>query len=230
MVDKYAVREYIKSVIGEQYLVKLYGVYDKFEEIDFDKLPDQFVLKATHGSGYNIICKDKSKLDLRDTKKKINKWLKEDYYKIKGEMQYKNVPHRIICEEYLEDNSGKLLDYKMYCFNGEPKIIRVDFGRFTKNHTTNFYDKNWKLMDLKVVHENNKIGIKKPEKCEEMLELTEKLAQDFPHIRVDFYIVNNKIYFGELTLTTGAGCDPFTPLEKDLEIASWIDLSKYPKK
>lgn len=228
-VDKYAVREYIEKTIGKKYLVKIYGVYDKFDEIDFDKLPEKFVLKATHGSGYNVICKDKSKLDLKDTKKKFDKWIKEDYYKIKGEMQYKNVPHKIICEEYLEDESGSLRDYKLYCFNGRLKFTLVISDRFD-NITTCFYDRDWKKLELKTVYGNNKQGIQRPYNYTELVQLSEKLAKDFPHVRVDFYIVNNKIYFGELTFTAGGGCDSFYPMEKDLEIASWIDLNKYPKK
>ena len=172
-VDKYLVREEIKKLIGEKYLNKLIGVYDKVEEIDFEQLPNRFVLKVTNGSGCNIIVKDKKKLDINKCKKKLEKWLKINYYKVNREPEYKNVKSRIICEEYLEDESGELRDYKIFCFNGEPEFIQVDTNRFS-GHKQDFYNIKWEKIDLKFVSENSDDILRKPKKLDEMLELSKK--------------------------------------------------------
>lgn len=150
MVDKYEVREYIKEKIGEEYLIPLIGVYDKFDDIDFDELPNQFVIKCNHDSGGLVICKDKGKLNIEETRKKINKSLKRNYYYSGREWPYKNVKPRIIIEKYMEDsNKSDLIDYKLFCFNGIPKIVLVCSERFSSsNMCKTWFDMNWKLIDM----------------------------------------------------------------------------------
>ena len=223
-VDKYKVREFGSNVIGEEYLIPLLGAYDKPEEIDYEKLPNQFVLKLNHGSGYNIIVKEKNKENINNINKKLNKWIKEDYYKIKKEYQYKNVKKKIVCEKYINDSKGELLDYKFFCFNGKPEFVKVDFDRF-QNHKVNFYNSNWELLNLQETGwGNNKNKVDKPKNFSEMLEIARKLSTKFQFVRVDLYNVDGKIYFGELTFTPASGKHSFTPLEKDREIAERIIL------
>ena len=229
LVDKYKVRDYIEQTVGDKYLTKIIRVYNSTSEIDFDELPNKFVLKLNTGSGYNIICNNKKELNKKQTIKKLNKWLKEDYFKIKKEPQYKNIDKKIICEEYMEDKNGKLFDYKFFCFNGKVKFIEVDFDRF-ENHAMNFYDKNWKLMDLKKGKYPNYLEtFEKPKNLDEMIYVAEKISKKLPFARIDLYDVDNKIYFGEITLTPAGGLTPFRPIEKDKEYANMIDLYKYKK-
>lgn len=232
--DKYAVREYVREKIGAEHLIKMIGVYDNAEEIPFETLPMRFALKVNHGCGYNIICKDKNNLDIDKTKGQLNKWLKEDYAAIKGEEQYRNIKRKIICEEYMEDSSGGLLDYKLFCFNGKVGMIEVCFDRFT-DFKIDFYDVNWNKLpilsgDPQKGHKNNDIPIDKPECADKLVELAETLSKPFPFVRVDLYVVSGQVYFGELTFISGSGSDPFYPLPEDKKIASRIDLDKYPRK
>ncbi len=221
-VDKYAVRNYVSEKIGEKYLIPLLGVYNYFDEIDYNKLPNEFVLKANHGSGYVIIIKNKNEINKKKINKKLKNWLKEDYYKIKKEYQYKNVPKKILCESFIIDKQNELLDYKFFCFNGEPKFLKVDFDRFGE-HKVNFYDMKWNLIDMQEYGcKNYKEHIKIPENFNLMVKLSKKLSEDFQFVRVDLYNVDGKIYFGELTFTPASGRHPFLPLEKDIEIAKEI--------
>ena len=149
LADKYLVREYVKNKIGKEYLIPLLGVYDKFEEINFGMLPDKFVIKCNHGSGYNIIVKDKSKLNLKDIQTKINNWMNINYPFVYGmELHYRDIEPKIIIEEFMDDGTGDLKDYKITCFNGKPELIWVDSDRFT-NHKRNLYDLNWKQLLIK---------------------------------------------------------------------------------
>src|SRR5699024_128742 len=222
--DKYKVREYIKEKIGEKYLNELIAVYNSVDEIDIDKLPKSFVLKGTHGSGYNIICKNKDKMDLEKEFKKMRRWMWTNYHWSKREWVYKDIKPRIICEKYMEDESGELRDYKIFCFHGEPKIIEVDINRFT-DHKRNIYDLNWNLLDVEIEYpsEPNTI-IQRPETLNEMLELSRILSKDFPHVRVDFYNVNGEIIFGELTFFHESGMGKFNPSEYELELGRYLDL------
>lgn len=223
-VDKYKVREFVKNEIGKEYLIPLLGVYEKAEDIDYSKLPDEFVLKINNGSGYNIVVKNKANLDIDKTNKQLNKWLKEDYAKMKKEPQYKNVKRKIIVEKYINDKNGELLDYKFFCSRGEIIIIDIDYDRFT-NHKINLYNEKFELLNIKLGKYKNKIeGVKKPENFEKMVEISKKLSKSFNFVRVDLYNVDGRILFGELTFTPGAGINPFKPLEKDLEIAKKIDI------
>lgn len=223
-VDKYLVRSYIKNSIGEKYLIPLIGVYDNPSMIDYDNLPDKFVIKLNTGSGYNIVVKDKKSLDKNKTNKKLVKWLNEDYSKIKKEPQYKNVKKKILIEEYISDSNGKLLDYKFFCFNKKIEFLKVDFDRY-KNHTINFYDSKFEKLDIREGNYKNYHGkFKKPDNFDEMIKVANELCSKFPFVRVDLYNVDGKIYFGELTFTPAAGTTPFKPLEKDLEIGNKLKL------
>ncbi|GAA0861337.1 ATP-grasp fold amidoligase family protein [Paraclostridium tenue] len=224
-VDKYEVRKFVEKILGPGYLPTLHGVYDSPNEIDFNKLPQQFVLKMTNGTGGNIICKDKNKLDIENTIKKLTAWQKEKFYKYTKENQYKNIKSRIICEEYLEDETGSLRDYKFHCSKQKVHMIEVHTDRFT-NHKENYYDPDWN--DLDVICKLGRVdNIDKPINLEEMKEAAIKLSTGLPYVRVDFYSVNNQIYFGELTFTPANGTDPMYPLEEDIKMAKIIDLSEY---
>ena len=209
-VDKYEVRKYIEECGCKEILNDLIAVYSTPEEIDFDKLPNQFVLKCNHGAGYNIICKDKNKMDFTKVKSVLNKWLKEDYWALYSEMQYKTVERKIICEKYLESNNYQSLeDYKVYCFNGKPEFVMVCIGRNTGKTKYYFLNKNWEIMRI------NKLGLEVPEnfkinkpKCiDDMFSYAEKLSKPFKFVRVDFYDCNDKVIFGELTFTPSACVD-----------------------
>lgn len=225
-VDKYLVREYIKKSIGEKYLIPLLGVYNNSSEIVYDELPDKFVLKINNGSAMNIIVKDKNKINKEKINKKLDKWLKNDYSKIKKEYQYKNVERKIICEKYISDSNGELIDYKFFCFDGEPLFVKADLDRFTE-HKVNFYDMNWNFIDMREsFYKNCNRNVSKPDNFDEMVEIAKILSKDFQFVRVDLYDVDGNIYFGELTFTPASGKNPFYPLEKDVEISRKIKLGE----
>lgn len=226
LVDKYEVRKYISKVIGEEYLIPLTGVWDKFEDIDFSQLPNQFVLKCTHDSGGIVICKDKNELDIEATRKKINKCLKRNFYYIAREWPYKNIKPRIICEKYMVDESEtELKDYKFMCFNGEVKCSFVCLNRNSETGlNVDFYDMNWNPMPFERHYPNSKTVISKPENFDKMVEFAQKLSKNIPFIRVDFYETNGQLYFGELTFYPGAGFEEFTPESYDYLLGSWIEL------
>jgi len=227
MVDKYEVRKYIKEIIGEEYLIPLLGVYDSFEEIDFDNLPDEFVLKPNHTSGDIFICKNKSKIDYKKLKKEVNRWLKREYYWLHREWPYKNVKPRILCEKYLVDESGKeLIDYKFMCFNGEVKCIFVCSNRNSPlGLNIDIYNVDWNLMPFgRPNSPRTGVKIPKPRNFNKMIEFAEKLAKDIPFVRVDFYEVDGHLYFGELTFYPGAGFEEFTPEKYDYVLGSWLEL------
>lgn len=225
MVDKYEVKKLIAERMGEEYLIPTLGVWERFEDIDFDALPDQFVLKCTHDSGGLVICKDKSQLDLEQAKRKITNSLHTNYYWHGREWPYKNVKPRIIAEKYMVDESGvELKDYKIFNFGGQPKLIQVDFNRFVR-HTKNIYDTEWNYLNVAINYPTDPtVAIKKPECLHKMLEMAKELSADIPFLRTDFYVVNEKIYFGELTFSPGSGFMRITPESFDLEMGSWIPL------
>lgn len=226
MVDKYEVKKYISSKIGEEYLIPTLGVYDKFEKIDFDKLPDRFVIKCTHDSGGIVICKDKNKLDLKAAKNKINSSLKRNYYWHGREWPYKNVKPRIIIEKYMEDPAQKeLRDYKFSVFNGKVKCFAIHFDRFD-GHNANWYDEKGNFLNISKSTSksipNKKLEI--PKNLNKMIEIAEKLSKDIPFLRVDFYEVSGKIYFGELTFFPASGLGKFEPEEWDEKMGDWLKL------
>jgi hypothetical protein len=225
-VDKYTVREFIRNRIGEDHLIPLIGVYDRVEDIDFSTLPDSFVMKATHGSSWNFIIKDKSKADLKRIKKRMSKWLRANYYTRHGEANYKPLKGRVIIEKYLEDPSGEVKDYKIFCHNGEPVIIRVDSDRYS-DHKQDLFDARWNRLPVIWAHRNSPQPPVKPEKLEELLDICRKLTRDFNFVRADLYCTGNQVYFGELTFTPGDGMVPLTPPEFALVMGELIDIEHY---
>ena len=221
-VDKYLVRDYVKEKVGNKFLIDLLGVFDKPEEIDFKTLPNQFVIKLNTGSGFNIIIKDKNKIDIKKIIKKLHKWMRIDYSRIKKEPQYKNVKKKIIIEKFMADKNQELNDYKFFCFDGKVKFVEVDSDRFG-NHTMDFFDEKWNLLQLKKGnHENSSTIPRKPQKFDKMINIAEELAAEFQFVRVDLYNVAGNIYFGELTFTPAGGLTKFSPIEKDREYAQKI--------
>lgn len=227
LVDKYAVRGWIKEKIGEQYLVPLLGVWDRFEDIDFDTLPEKFVLKCNHGSGYNIIVTDKSKLDWGGVERRIKSWMDEEFAFRNGfELQYSSISRKIIAEKYIENCDRDLYDYKFWCFDGKVRYIQFISERFTNGAVMAFYDRNWKKQDFVYNHPLDQKTIDKPDNLELMIKLAEKLAQGFCYVRVDFYDVNNRIYFGEMTFTSDSGTGRWIPEEMNLVFGKMIKLPK----
>lgn len=229
MVDKYLVRNYVREIIGEEYLIPLLGAWDDPDKIDFDKLPMQFVLKCNHNSGLGMcICKDKNKLDIAKVKNNLRKGLKQDYYLTGREWPYKNVPRKIIAEKYMVDESGyELKDYKYYCFDGKVRIVMINSDRMSSLETkANYFDENYQPLDFVWGYENAKIPPAKPEKFEEMKSLAEKLSEGIPHVRIDFYQTPQGIFFGEMTFFDGSGFDAIEPIEWDYKIGSWINLPR----
>ncbi len=215
MVDKYAVKQYVSKKIGEEYLIPTLGVWDKPEDIDFDALPDHFVLKCTHDSGGLVICKDKNKLDKSKAIRKINSCLKRKYFYIHREWPYKNVRPRVIAEQYMEDSeTEELRDYKFFCFGGKPLYCQVISNR-SSNETVDFFDMDWRHQEFtglaKPYKPFSKTSINKPINFEKMKEIASILSNGMTFIRVDFYEVNGKLYFGELTFYPASGFGEFHP-------------------
>ena len=230
--DKYAVKEYIAKTIGEKYVIPLLGVWDRFEDIDFDKLPEQFVLKCTHDSGGILVCKNRNDVDFDKVKETFNRSLKTDYYVFSREKAYKNIPRRIIAEEYREDSkTGELRDYKFFCFDGEPKALFIASDRQVEGEETkfDFFDMEFNHLPFTNGHPNAKILPEKPLCFKEMKELAAKLSKGIPHVRVDFYEVDGKVYFGEMTYSHWGGMTPFNPEEWDYTFGSWIVLPEKTK-
>lgn len=228
MVDKFAVREYIADKIGEKYLIPLIGVWDSPDDIDFDSLPDKFVLKCNHNSGFGMcICKDKSKLNIKQVRKELKKGLKQNYYKHGREWPYKNVPRKIIAEKYMTDNSGELNDYKIMCFNGKFKCAFTCTDRFSpEGIKVTFYDKDWNVMPFERHYPKSKIPLPQPENFNKMIELSEILSKEIAFARIDWYEVEGKLYFGEITFFPGSGFEEFSPEIWDTRLGNLIDLTK----
>jgi len=228
MVDKHEVKQYIENIIGKEYIIPTLGIYDKFEDINFEELPNQFVLKCTHDSGGVVICKDKENFDYCNAKKKLNNSLKNNYYYSAREWPYKNIKPRIIAEEYMEDkNSGELEDYKFMCFDGKVKCSFTCTERYSKDGLkVTFFDLDWKKMPFERHYPASDKEIKKPLNYECMIKLSEKLSKDIPFVRVDFYEVNGRIYFGELTFFPGSGYEEFEPEEWDEKLGNMLELPR----
>jgi hypothetical protein len=223
LVDKYAVRNYVTERIGEKYLIDIIGIYRNAEEIDFEKLPERFVMKATHGSGWVIVCNNKQELIQREALQKMKYWLNTNFYEMWGEWPYKNVEPGIVCEKNIAPSSQGIPDYKFYCFNGIPRFVHVDMDRFEK-HTRNFYDLNWQRLPFSLCYPNNETDAFKPKCLEEMIHLAEKLSIGLKFVRVDLYEVQGKVYFGELTFYPGNGLEMFSPSKYDSEIGKYLQL------
>lgn len=227
LVDKYEAKQFVASIIGKEYIIPTIGVYDSIEEIDFEYLPQQFVIKCTHNSGGIIVCKDKQKLDIKNSCKQLEKWLKVNPYWKNREYPYKNVKPRIIIEQYMEDESGyELKDYKFFCFDGEPKCLFVatDRGKEGEETKFDFFDLEWNHLPFTNGHPNSKQSISKPNSFENMIEISRRLSQGFPHVRVDLYNINGRIYFGELTFFHWSGLTPFVPEEWDYRFGEFLNL------
>jgi len=226
MVDKFRAKKYVSDCIGSEYVVPLLGVWNCPEEIEWECLPNQFVLKTNHDSGGLIICRDKSTLDKEVAKDKLRRSLKNNYWLAGREWPYKNIPRKIIAEKYIEDSTGGLVDYKVMCFNGEPRLIEVHLGRYSSNHTQDFYNTDWKKTEIaqKSSGAVSDSLIEKPACFDEMICLSKKLAKGIPHVRVDWYIVDNHLYLGELTFFDSSGYDEFTPDKYNYIIGGWIKL------
>ena len=225
MVDKYTAKKYVAKKIGKEYIIPTLGVWDRFDDIDFDMLPNQFVLKCTHDSGGLVICRDKSKFDKKLARKKITASLKRNYYYFGREWPYKNIKPRIIAEKYMQNNSEEnLTDYKFFCFNGEPRIMYISKDN-SQNPTTDFFDMNYNLLNIRMKDPNSEQPPEKPEQFDKMIGLAKIISQNIPHLRVDFYIVKGSIFVGELTFFHNSGFTPIRPYKWDLKLGKWIDLN-----
>lgn len=225
MVDKYAAKKWVADRIGEQYIIPTLGVWEHFDEIDFDRLPDQFVLKCTHDSGGLVIVKDKNSFNKKAARHKLEKCLKKNFFYPGREWPYKDIRPRIIAEPYLTDESGvELKDYKIFTFDGRPNLIQVDYDRFAL-HKRNLYTTDWQYIEATIQYPTDPAHqIARPENLEKMLALASALSQGYPHIRTDFYNIDGRILFGELTLNHGAGFEKFTPPELALTMGQWLRL------
>ena len=225
LVDKYEVKPIVARKIGDEYIIPTLGVWEKAEDIDFDSLPDQFVLKCTHDSGGLVICKDKGKLNQDAARKKLGACLKHSFYWGMREWPYKNVKPRMIAEQYMEDETGELRDYKFFCFDGEVKALFIASDR-TKDVETkfDFFDENFNHLPFTNGHPNADVPPSKPVCFEEMKRLASVLSKGIPQVRVDFYEIRGKVYFGEMTFFHWSGMTPFVPEEWDYKFGSWIKL------
>ncbi len=226
LVDKYSVREYVNEKVGEQYLNELLGVYDRVTEVDFDELPDQFVIKGVHGCHFNLIVPDKAQLNPFKAKYLLRKWMaKNQYYRGGLEWAYKDVPHRLIAERYLSEMGKAVInDYKFFCFSGTPKYVQVDIGRGLENHRC-FYDMEWEKQPFNVGRTSFFEGeLQPPENFDEMKTIAKKLAADFPFVRVDLYNIDGRILFGEMTFYPSDGRNEFRPEEYNRILGDLLEL------
>lgn len=227
LVDKYRVRDYIAKNFGNQYLIPLLGVWEDPDEIDFDTLPEQFVLKCNHNSGLGMcICKNRADLNTEQVRRNLKKGLKENYYLRGREWPYKNVPRKILCEKYMTAQDGaEIIDYKVHNFNGTPQFILVCSQRFSeKGLCEDFYTIQWDKMDVKRPETPNSGEIKKPRNLDKMLEISRQISSGYPFIRTDFYEIDGKLYFGEITLYPASGWAKFDPEEYDMIFGNMLKL------
>ena len=222
MVDKYLVRDYIKGMIGEQYLIPLLGHYEKFDDIDFNQLPNQFVLKCNHGSHCSVICRDKDSFNKDVARKNFNRWLKKNYFWVYREYPYKNVQPCIVCEKFMSNDGEIPEDYKVFCFDGVPQLVRVDIKR-NGNNTYNLYHLAWERSNIEYgAHSEH--DTPRPVCLQEMLDLSAKLSKGIKHLRVDWYVIQGKLYFGELTFYNAGGFSHFSTYEDDLKCGKFLRL------
>ncbi len=226
LVDKYAVKEIIRNRLGEEYVVKCYGVWDSFDEIDFDSLPEKFVLKCTHDSGGIVVCTNKARFDLAAAREKLTYCLSQNYFYISREHHYKSVPPRIIAEEYLENGSEGLHDYKVFCFNGEPKYINYVSGRLDENNIEEaFYDTQWNIQPFLLHHPMVSQEIPKPKCLDMLVEFSRELSKGMIVSRIDFYVLKDgQIKFGEVTPYPLGGMEVFKPDEWNLKMGELVKL------
>ena len=238
LVDKIEAKKYVANIIGEEYIIPTLGEWNDPDKIILEQLPDQFVLKCNHGSGDVFICKDKSTFDFESAKKKLKKLLKEDYYLVGREWPYRDVNRKVFAEKYIQNTTNteshgtkstdysELSDYKFMCFNGCPKCLFTTTNRHKGALIMTFFDLNWNKMPFERHYTSDPNPVPPPKHLSQMILLAQKLAKDFTFVRVDFYEVNDKIYFGELTLFPGSGFEEFKPDKWDYIMGSWLDLPK----
>lgn len=227
MVDKSEAKTIAENILGKGYVIPTLGVWDKFEDIDFNSLPDRFVLKTTNGGGGGgvIICRDKSKLNLVSAAEQLKSSLKASIYRNLKEWPYKNVKPRILAEKFMVDESGELRDYKFYCFNGEPKVFLVASERFSGHRTYfDYFDMEGNHLPFTQGGMNNPVTPELPSTFEEMKQVATKLSHGLPHVRIDLYSVDEKVYFGEFTFFDSSGFEKFTPREWDDVFGNWLNL------
>lgn len=224
-VDKIEVRKHVAETIGSEYLIPIFGYWKHFDEIDFDSLPNEFVLKCNHDSGSVVICKDKSTFDKATAKLKLEKAVNRNMFYFGREWPYKEVIPFIMAEKYMEDSpgSGSLTDYKVYCFDGEPKVIMMASSRFT-NKTFDYLDVDFNWLDLEWGAPRSSQKPQKPSQYDKIINLARLLSENLPEVRVDFYVSNDKVFFGEMTFFDGSGFEEITPYTWDLKLGEWIRL------
>lgn len=226
MVDKYDAKEFARNIIGNDYIIPTYGVWDRFEDIDFDALPNEFVLKTTHDSGWVIICRDKAKFDKNSAKKKVEESYKHSLFWYHREYPYKDLKPRIIIEKLMvEKGEDSLKDYKFFCFDGKVKMLLVATGR-TVDTRIDFFDRDFNHLPFKRKYPHALKPIAKPENYDKMIEIAEMLSIGIPHVRADLYNINGQIYFGEMTFFSGGGTVKFEPDEWDYKVGEWLKLPK----
>ena len=234
LVDKIKVHEYSKKVLGKDICVPIIKIYQNVNEINFDELPNQFVLKTNHGAAMNVIVSDKSKLNREEAKKNLNSWIKRNFGLEGGEFQYINVERKIFAETFLKEG---IEDYKIYCFHGVPKMVRVqkvnDIKSTTKKKINNFYSLDWKLTDIETgrpgFYRDPKVTFEKPPHFELMLSYARKLSAEFAFVRIDFYDVNGKVYLGEMTFSPSNVCFTLKGMEQSKQLGAWLDITKIKK-
>lgn len=225
-VDKYQVRDFVRRKAGEQYLIPLLGYYQSFDDIDLGALPEQFVIKASHGSGWQHFVRDRDSENWLELKKKADYWMASNYAVVSGERNYVGVKPGIVIEQYMKSGWDSLLDYKFYCCNGEPLGLHVDFNRHTE-HTYRIYDAQWREFRKTGPVDKEPPEISRPENLDEMLHLCRKLSGSFSYVRVDLYNIEGRIYFGELTFTPGNGFSVFNPLWSDFYFGEPLNVHEY---
>lgn len=223
MADKISVRDWIRAQIGEKYLTKLYGIWDDSDDIDFEMLPDAFALKLNNASGRNIIVKDKTQIDQSEVRKQLNRWRDNSHAYMNLELHYRDIVPRILCEEYLEGVAENVYDYNIYCFHGEPAYIWCIRGSHRPECHATFYTKNWEMMPFSFGYPRDDVPAPKPDKLEEMLELSRFLSKDFDHVRVDWYnLPDGRVLFCEMTFATWGGFGKWNPEEYDTIFGNMI--------
>lgn len=223
LADKYLVKEWVKEKIGEKHVTKLYGVWDDANDIDFNVLPSSFALKVNNASDRNIIVKDKNCIDQDQVRKQLNEWMRINFAYYGRELQYKGIVPKVLCEEYLEGLADNVYDYNVFCFHGEPEYIWCIKGSHKPDCQASFYNKQWEMQPFSYGYPKDNVLAPKPEKLDEMLELTRVLCKDFPHVRVDWYIMpDGRVLFGEMTFSTWSGFQHFVPEEYDAYFGSLI--------
>ncbi len=229
MADKYKVKQYVSKLIGNEYVIPTLGVWSTTEEINFNELPKKFVLKCNNDSGGVVICKDKQALNIEETKKFLNSRLNNNGFWYGREWPYKNIKPCIIAEKYMENNGqNELIDYKFFCFNGQPKVVLVCSERFASNNMCKtYFDENWSLLNIMEANHRIDKEQKKPQSFEKMKTISQKLAKGMPFVRIDFYEIEGSLYFGEITFFPASGLEKFKPEKWNNIFGDMIDISKY---